>query len=244
MPALSACLCAAAGLVLAAAAASRAQAQSFWAFQVTPMLVAPSVEGRTELGWAGGDLSLRAANPLRNLDAGGMLQFEARHAGGAGVMLRYAVLDAEQDADSTAGPLQVAYDQRIAEAAVTYRFGKDWDRFDAYAGLRHWEVGVEAGPARQAASWTEPMAGLRWQRRLSEDYSLSLESDIGGFGAGSDLSWSVMGGLIYHRWKRASIYVMYRGLGVDFERGSPGSATYFRHDATTHSLLAGIGFRF
>ncbi|MFW8592690.1 hypothetical protein [Cribrihabitans neustonicus] len=244
MPAFSACFCAFAWFALALAAGCPAQAQSLWEFQVTPMLVAPSVEGRTELGWVGGGLSLRAANPLSELDAGGMLQFEARHAGGAGVLLRYAVLDAEQDADSTAGRLPVAYEQRIAEAAATYRFGTGRDRFDAYAGLRHWDVGVEAGPARQAASWTEPMAGLRWQRRLSQDYSLLLEGDAGGFGAGSDLSWSVMGGLIYHRWKRASIYVMYRGLGVDFERGSPGSATYFRHDATTHSLLAGIGFRF
>ena len=44
--------------------------------------------------------------------------------------------------------------------------------------------------------------------------------------------------------ERASIYVLYRGLGVEYEEGTRGTDSFFRHDTVTHGLLAGVGFRF
>ncbi|WP_264213169.1 hypothetical protein [Leisingera thetidis] len=228
--------------------AAGACAEGAWEWQLTPFVLAPSVDSSTELGRAGGDVSIDAGDVWNQLQAGGMLQFEGRHAGGLGFRLRYSVLDSDSSATSSAGPLTAGFDQNVAEAVVTYSFGRGQDRFELFGGLRHWDVDVTAGlpggALRRGAGWTDPIAGLRWQRRLSPEFSILLEGDIGGFGAGSEQSWSAMGGLVYDRWQRASVYVMYRGLGVDYREGAPGTAGFFRHDAVTHGLLAGVGFRF
>ncbi|MFY0309184.1 hypothetical protein ACFMBG_04675 [Leisingera sp. D0M16] len=228
--------------------AAAAHAQSDWRWQLTPFVLAPSVESTTELGRAGGDVSFDASDVFDQLQAGGMLQFEGRHSSRFGFRLRYSLLDADADASSSAGELPVTYDQNVAEAVLTYSFGRGRDSFELFGGVRHWDVDVIArlpgGTLRRGADWTDPIAGLRWQRSLSPDFSILLEGDIGGFGVGSDQSWSAMGGLVYDRWERASIYVMYRGLGVDYEEGTRGTSSFFRHDAVTHGLLAGVGFRF
>lgn len=240
-----------AALVLAALLGTAAAAQdlSGWRWQLTPFVLAPSVESTTELGRAAGDVSFDASDVFDQLQAGGMLQFEGVHSSRFGFRLRYALLDSDAIGSSAGGDLPVTYDQNVAEAVVTYSFGRGRDSFELYAGARHWDVDVIAslpagGTLRRGAEWTDPVAGLRWQRRVSPEFSILLEGDIGGFGAGSDQSWSAMGGLVYDRWERASIYVMYRGLGVDYEEGTRGTGSFFRHDAVTHGLLAGIGFRF
>ncbi|KIC10009.1 hypothetical protein RA19_12670 [Leisingera sp. ANG-M1] len=233
------------GALLGCAAA--AGAQGAWDWQFTPFVVAPSIESTTELGQIGGDVSIDAGDVFGQLQAGGMLQFEGVHANSFGFRLRYAVLDSDADAASAAGTVPVSFDQNLAEAVATYQFGRGRDRFELFGGLRHWDVdviaGLPGGALRRGGDWTDLVAGLRWQRRLSPEFSVLLEGDI-GLGGGSDESWSAMGGLVYDRWERASIYVLYRGLGVEYEEGTRGTDSFFRHDAVTHGLLAGVGFRF
>ncbi|UWQ40081.1 hypothetical protein K3718_10915 [Leisingera aquaemixtae] len=249
-PSVPARAAAIAGPALAALLGTAAAAQdlSGWRWQLTPFVLAPSVESTTELGRAAGDVSFEASDVFDQLQAGGMLQFEGVHSSRFGFRLRYALLDSDATGSSPAGALPVTYDQNVAEAVVTYSFGRGRDSFQLFGGVRHWDVdviaGLPGGSVRQGAEWTDPIAGLRWQRRVSPEFSILLEGDIGGFGTGSDQSWSAMGGLVYDRWERASIYVMYRGLGVDYQKGTRGTGSFFRHDAVTHGLLAGIGFKF
>ncbi|KIC19075.1 outer membrane protein [Leisingera sp. ANG-DT] len=235
----------AAAAVLAAAAPARTEGS--WQWQLTPFVLAPSIDSTTELGLAGGDVEIDAGDAFDQLRAGGMLQFEGFHSSNFGFRLRYSILDADADGATAMGPASVRYDQNLGEAVMTYRFERGLDQFELFGGVRHWDVDVTAslpgGMVRRGADWTDPVAGFRWQRRLSDDLSLMLEGDI-GFGGSSDESWSAMGGVIYDRWDRASIYVMYRGLGVEYQEGTRGTPGFFRHDAVTHSLLAGVGFRF
>ncbi|MEW2911665.1 hypothetical protein [Leisingera sp. JC11] len=251
MPELTAVHRAFARIMLAAAAvltpAAPTGAQDSWQWQLTPFVLAPSIDSTTELGLAGGDVEIDAGDAFDQLRAGGMLQFEGFHSSNFGFRLRYSILDADADGATDTGPASVRFDQNLGEAVVAYRFGQGRNRFEVFGGLRHWDVDVTAaltgGTLRRGADWTDPIAGFRWERRLSDDISLALEADI-GLGGDSDESWSAMGGVIYDRWERASIYVMYRGLGVEYEEGARGTASFFRHDAVTHSLLAGVGFRF
>jgi len=244
-PALAALVIVASGL-----AAERAEAERIWQFQLTPMVQAGSVEGVTELGLLGRDLSIDPGDMLDPLRAGGVLEFEARHRSRLGFRLRYTV----QDADGRGGGgVVVDYDQNIGEAVVTYRLGRIGpgaasarDRLEVFGGIRHWDVDVqEAAPGslRRSADWSDAIVGLRWQRRLRPGLSLLLEGDVGGLG-GSDHSWSATGGVVFDRWQRASVYVMYRALGVDYEDGQRGTVGYFRHDTVSHGLLAGVGIRF
>ncbi|MEX0305060.1 MAG: hypothetical protein AB3N24_21800 [Leisingera sp.] len=234
-------------LAIVLGSAAGADTHGPWRWQFTPFVTAPSVESTTELGRTGGDVSIDAGDVFDQLQAGGMLQFEGVHASNFGFRLRYGVLDSDANAASAGGVLPVSFDQNLGEAVVTYHFGRGRDRFELFGGLRHWDVDVIAelgtGTLRRGGDWTDPIAGLRWQRRLSPDFSVLLEGDV-GFAGDSEQSWSALGGLVYDRWERASIYVLYRGLGVEYEEGTRGTNSFFRHDAVTHSLLAGVGFKF
>ncbi|OED48734.1 hypothetical protein AB838_09450 [Rhodobacteraceae bacterium (ex Bugula neritina AB1)] len=234
----------AAGAVLAAAPA---YSGGSWQWHLTPFVLAPSIESTTELGRTGGDVEIDAGDAFGQLQAGGMLQFEGFHSSNFGFRLRYSILDADADGAGSGGAAVVRFDQNLGEAVVAYRFDRGGAQLEVFGGVRHWDVDVAAslpgGTLHRGADWSDVIAGMRWERRLSEDLSLALEGDISLAGGAED-SWSAMGGVIYDRWEQASVYVMCRGLGVEFQEGTPGTAGFFRHDAVTYSLLAGVGFRF
>lgn len=229
-----------------------ASAQDGWDFVFAPYLLAPSIDGTTTLGRVGGDISVDPGDIFRNLEAGGMLRFEGRHCSGFGFSTDVAFMRLGKGATSPVGQVNLEVKQRIVEAYATYRFAAGSDMFDAYAGVRHWDISTDlnvlTGPAAGALSrggaWADPVIGLRWQRRMSPDWRLMVQGDIGGFGVGSDFSWNMMGGLAYDRWQNTSIFMMYRALGVDYETGTRGTASFFEYDTVTHGLLAGVGFRF
>lgn len=224
-----------------------ALAQAGWRYQVTPYVQVGSVEGITELGLAGGGLAIDPGGVLDPLRAGGMLELEGRHVSRFGFRLRYTLVDADGRGATGA---EADFDQNIAEVLATYqllprRGGRG--QLELYGGLRHWDVDVHVGGAgamERSADWSDAILGLRWQRQLSPGLDLVLEGDAGGFGSSSRESWSLMGGVIVERWERATLHVMYRGIGVNHSRGSPGTPGFFRHDTVTHGLLAGVGFRF
>ncbi|MGB5103814.1 MAG: hypothetical protein WBO04_10925 [Steroidobacteraceae bacterium] len=77
---------------------------------------------------------------------------------------------------------------------------------DAFAGARLWSVDnqlrFDSGPlegavARDDASWLDPLFGLKSLARLGERYFVRGWAVVGGFGAGSDSMWDVMGAVGY-----------------------------------------------
>ena len=243
--------------VLAVAATSCFGAQSLaaqdsWEFLLAPYLLAPSFSGTSTLGRLGGDISVDPGDVFRNIDVGGMVRFEGRHDSGFGFALDYAFMNLGSGATSPNGQVQADYDQSTYEAVATYRFGRDGNSFDAYAGLRHWDIdltlNVLTGPAvgrlKNGSTWTDPIVGLRWQRRLTPKWRVLMQGDVGGFGTASEFTWNLMGGFAYDRWQNISLFMTYRALGVDYKTGTPGTPDYFEYDTVTQGLLAGVGFRF
>jgi opacity protein-like surface antigen len=240
------------GLVVAAVigasqVAAQAPPQQGWQFQLTPYAQVGSVEGIAELGLTGGGFVIDPGGVLDPLRAGGMLELEGRHASRFGFRLRYTLVDAD---GREAGGAEAHFDQNIAEVLASYQLVQRPDgqgRLELYGGLRHWDVDVHvdaAGGLLRSADWSDAIIGLRWQRQLSPGVSVLLEGDVGGFGRSNRESWSVMGGVVLQRWQQATLHLMYRGIGVDYSRGSPGTAGYFRQDTVTHGLLAGVGLKF
>ena len=132
----------------------------------------------------------------------------------------------------------------LVDVGVGYRLG-EWTlperrrplTLDLYVGARYYgfltrlraSLGVTKAGIRQAADvsntvdWTDPLVGVRWQVPLLDCVSANFRGDIGGFNAGSELSWNIVGDVRY--WIGASIlsthpYVAlgYRALG--FTRSS------------------------
>jgi len=227
-------------------------AQDNWDFVFAPYVLAPTISGSTTLGRVGGDVSIDPGDIRDNFEAGAMLRFEGQHESGYGFALDYSYMHLGDGASSPIGDVRADYRQSIIEAVATYRFEANESLIDAYAGIRHWdidaEVNIRTGPAtgqiNRGANWTDPIIGMRWQRRLSPKWRVLMQGDVGGGGGGSDFTWNAMGGLAYDRWENTSVFMMYRALGVDYEEGTRGTSSFFEYDTVTQGLLAGVGFRF
>jgi hypothetical protein len=71
--------------------------------------------------------------------------------------------------------------------------------------------------------WVDPFVGGRLRNKISPGEELVVRADVGGFGAGSDISWQV---LATYNWKMCVLngylldgYVGYRALSVDYSQG-------------------------
>lgn len=227
-------------------------AQGKWSFVISPYVLAPSINGSASLGRAGSDVSLDPGDVWKNVETGGMVRIEGQHDSGLGFALDYSFMDLGDGATSQIGEIRADYRQSTFDAVATYRLESNGSLIDVYAGLRHWnidaEVNVLTGPSpgqiSSGATWTDPIAGLRWQRRISPKWRVMMQGDVGGISTGSAFTWNLMGGLAYDRWENTSVIMMYRALGVDYETGTRGTPSFFEYDTVTQSLLAGIGFQF
>ena len=88
--------------------------------------------------------------------------------------------------------------------------------------------------------WIDPVIGLRYYAALNEKWTLSIQTDIGGFSMGSDFSYSLVGGVLYRFNKTFSLDVRYKGLWVDYEDGESSTKEYFKYDTLTHGLIVGL----
>jgi hypothetical protein len=131
--------------------------------------------------------------------------------------------------------------QVLVDVGFGYRLGQ-WAMpsrrrpftLDLYAGARsYWFLtrvrAAATGPrGRQAAAdvsrtfeWADPMVGVRWEVPLLDCLSADFRGDIGGFDAGSDIAWNLVGGFRY--WVSTTIlsahpYVAVGYRALDFDR--------------------------
>lgn len=99
---------------------------------------------------------------------------------------------------------------------------------DALGGARFWHIsndvkltgslGGLSGSTSYGESfgWVDPVVGLRAFLPLTEKLSLQGQADIGGFGAGSDLTWSALATVNYVFSDHLSASVGYKVLDVDY----------------------------
>jgi hypothetical protein len=172
-----------------------------------------------------------------------------------------------------AASMSVQFEMFIAEAALAYELFH-WrgatpgaqTSIDLYGGGRFWWQNAEASLALSAGlnigdltvsrgrafadsgdvTWFDPLVGLRLRHHFSPHTELVLRGDVGGFGAGSKISWQAMG---YLNWDFArtqhaiwSAMLGYRALYVDFEKGA--GSTLYEYDMLTHGPVIGVTARF
>jgi hypothetical protein len=106
------------------------------------------------------------------------------------------------------------------DAQVGGRYNYLFNSIDVDAGP------AERGPQRSASvDFVDPFVGGRWSVRLIDDLALFFRGDIGGFGAGSELAWSLLSGFRYDTsWTlgggRISALAGYKVYDFDYESGS------------------------
>lgn len=128
--------------------------------------------------------------------------------------------------------------QWLVEPSVGYRF---CDYVEGFAGARYNSIEADLalnlppGNVRGGTqSWWDPIVGVNLSLPLSgQQLTFDGRFDVGGFGAGSDVTWQAFPYLNWRISKSTSLQVGYRWLGTDYETGS--GANRFRYDV----VLAG-----
>jgi len=103
------------------------------------------------------------------------------------------------------------------------------------------QFGIDADVERHG-DWIEPFVGGRFILAFSHRAAFIVRGDVGGFGVGSDLTWSLVGTFQYYLSRAVSLDVGYRALDIDYDQGS--GATLFKFDVLMHGPLLGAAFRF
>jgi hypothetical protein len=98
---------------------------------------------------------------------------------------------------------------------------------DLRAGARVWSVTTKlslnagllaARDRKDTETWVDPVIGLQGRLNLGAGFYVTTMSNIGGFGAGSDLTWDTFAGLGYEATDWFSPVIGYRHLSVDYDK--------------------------
>lgn len=87
-------------------------------------------------------------------------------------------------------------------------------------------------------NWVDPILGVRAQWNLNDQWFLAGKSDIGGFGVGSDLTWTVQGTVGYRFTENVSAELGYRYMDTDYQDGA------FVYDIVESGVYTGLNIRF
>ena len=235
--------------------APAAEAQESWEFNITPYAWMAGVDG--DLGTVPGlpsqDVSLSFSDVLDDLDYGLFLFASARK--GPWVLYFDASDVKTTSKEAIGGPAveSLKVESRTSNIAIAAgRTIAETDRYnvDAYFGARAWwldnkfsvetQPGTGLGTIKRSsdASWADPIVGLAGRYELNEKWTLYASGDIGGFGAGADLEWSLQGGATWMANETFGVTGAWRVLSVDYDQGG------IVYDVTQSGPLLGVTFKF
>jgi hypothetical protein len=99
----------------------------------------------------------------------------------------------------------------------------DWEKVgvDALAGARYsrFDTRVQARflDKSDVKDWVDPFVGARLRFKLSEKWGLAVRGDVGGFGAGSDLTWLGTAFFSYQVRESMALIFGYKYMDVHFD---------------------------
>ncbi len=183
---------------------------------------------------------------LDNLSAGLMLVGEANWRRWV-VLGDFAYLGVEAEG-TLAGTTAVELDADVVEGTLLAGYAlveENHCRVDMFAGLRVWSAetdvslsGLVTGSRSSHETWVDPILAARVRAQAWRKLYMNTYVDLGGFGAGSDFTWQVYGGLGYPITDRLSAQVGYRYLDVDYDKDG------FIFDVALQGWLIGLGVSF
>jgi len=122
---------------------------------------------------------------------------------------------------------------------------------DALAGARFWyisndvtvtashfAIGTRTASHGESFGWIDPVVGLRAFAPMTENFSVQAQADVGGFGVGSSVTWSVLATANYAFTQNFSVSAGYKALKVDYDHGG------HVYDALLKGPVVGMTWRF
>jgi hypothetical protein len=252
-------------------AAGAGESPSSWSFEATPFLWLPEVHGKISARSLSASVDVDFAKLFDLLGNGELFaaggHFEAHHD-------RFSLfLDAfggtvRPTSNFTVGGLRSG----VADVTINFTFFEfgpayrilDWPHggggrpitMDLLTGGRFMYF-YESIDARGSASlvqrsanatstWVDPFVGGRFAVPLVGPLDFRFRGDIGGFGAGSQLVWNLIGGFSYALpWAplgtQTSLYALYKALDFDYRSGG---ADHIVAKLDMRGPAFGLGFQF
>jgi hypothetical protein len=246
--------------LLVAATASIARAQdddpNAWHVTVAPYLWAIGLYGDVTIKGASAHLDASFADLLDTTDTLVALQGHVEISRGPiGVFGDFFYVKTKVEDAGTTG-LDVTTRMWFVDFGAQFRvLDTTTDRvpgltFDIYAGGRYTSLEIDLDTRgqpslNQQVDWIDPIVGGRLGVHFSPHVFMLFQGDVGGFGVGSDLTWSAMG-LLGYKWQGAgvewAILGGYKALGEDYSTGS--GLQRFKWDVTLHGPILGFSARF
>jgi hypothetical protein len=233
---------------------------SEWTFTVAPYFWGAGLQGDVGVfGREPVDVDLSFGDIFDNLRFGGMVVGEVTN-GTWGVFadIIYVKTEADESVTRTVAGIPLTLAASVETSSLTATFMGEYravtqptGTLDLMAGARIWsvdndiEISLSAGGPPLAAfsgsdgsTWVDPMIGVKGRYNLNPSWYLTGWGMIGGFGAGSEITWDVLGGVGYQWNDWLSIVAGYRALGVDYENDG------FVFDVVQQGPILGAAIRF
>lgn len=117
---------------------------------------------------------------------------------------------------------------------------------DALGGVRFWHISNDVTVTAlgrtvsygESFGWADPIVGARAFVNITDKLSLQAQADVGGFGAGSDSTWSVLGTVNYIVTDNLSVSAGYKVLDVDYDNDG------YVFDTQLSGPVLGMTYRF
>lgn len=142
---------------------------------------------------------------------------------------------------------QVKAQMFILTPEFGYRFvDREKLKVDALMGLRYWHLGASTqftpSPLglnfSQSANWVDPLMGARILFPLSPKLLVTIMGDGGGWGAGSQLDYQILGAIGYTLTPKWTLGAGYRYLFVNYHPGN------FLYQAAMSGAMLGVTYHF
>ena len=235
-------------LVMALVATAPLQAED-WKHEIAPYLWGSGLDGTTGAGPVTVDVDADFGDILDHLELGFMGMYRASR---DRLSITVDGIYSQLESDGT-GPIElvrgeVELEQTLLEVDVGYAVT---EHLVMFGGLRYNDVTTKVsatGPLGNTLSgeidedWTDPVIGARYTWPFSEQWSVTLRGDIGGFGVGSDFAWQGAATLRWQSSPRFGVLAAYRYIYADFEDGS--GSDFFKYDMAMHGPALGVVFSF
>lgn len=206
------------------------------------------LRGEAAAGPVSVDIDVSFSDMLDHLDTGGVMALRSENDRWA-FAVNAVFLGSEAEIATRTGLLfDVDLTQDLVEATWSWRATEIYELF---AGVRYQSLAAEmsvtnaAGATTSALaveSWWDPIVGGRAEWPLGTAWALIARGDIGGFGVGSELTWSALATLEWNVSQSVGLVIGYRALDTDYEGGT--GARQFRLNTLVAGPLIGIRFNF
>ena len=226
--------------------------RSEWSFNLSLYGWATGIDGIISARGRSADAEIAFQNVVKHLDMAFMGAAEVRYRRWVFMGdLVYARLH-----DDVAPPAGIVFSsthevikETIGTFALSYRVVDAKPAYlDLFAGARVYSLSTEIVlrpnlgrtgiKASATATWADPIIGLRGRYYISPVLFLNGYGDIGGFGAGSELSWQLLGAVGVQATRWCDLQLGYRALGWEYSSGRS------KQELTARGPIVGATFRF